>query len=189
MYISCSQGWWREKQYHSSALLLSQSWIRFLHSPSCRVKGFALTLGSTERDFLKERAISAQTRHKHSGTRTQRGTVFPARYRTDVSCSSLFKWIWRFGIAQWLDCDCWEWISWSHITTAHPHVVTYLFKFVFTSLFPLCMSRIYFVHMGTAAGLHPSCGSIIIVWTRRFSYQVSEIQHLKFIYYHLKQIY
>lgn len=49
------------------------------------------------------------------------------------------------------------WISWAHITTVDPHIVTYLFKFVFTSRFPFSMSRIYVNKINTwhaAAGLH-----------------------------------
>lgn len=59
--------------------------------------------------------------------------VFPLTscYQTDISCSSPFKCLWCFGISLWLDWDCWEWISWAHITTVHPHAVTYLFKLLF----------------------------------------------------------
>lgn len=179
------QGWSREK-YHSSVLLLSQSWFHLLHSPSCRVKGFALMLGSTQRDFLKlflvlgsllsatsQNSLSRKQCDLHKqgtnshGARTQCGAVFPPScYRTDVSCSSLFKCLWHFGISLWLDCDLIAQNGFHKLVLPLYTLTFGLLKFVFTSLFPLCASHIYFVHMETAAGSHPSCGTVITVWSR-----------------------
>lgn len=188
-YISCRDD---EERSDITHLCCSGAWVGSLHSPSCGVKGFALILGSTERDFQKLAlevrflprlgTVSAES----DGVCTNKAQTLgasppPSHYQTDVSRSSLSECLWRVGISLWLGCDCCEQISWAHITTIHPHVATYLFKFVFTSLFLLCVSHICFVLMETAAGLHPSCGAVITVWTRRFPFLFVKIQHMKFI--------
>lgn len=42
-----------EERSDITRLCCSWAWVSSLHSPSCGVKGFALILGSTERDFLR----------------------------------------------------------------------------------------------------------------------------------------
>lgn len=49
-YISCRDD---EERSDITHLCCSGAWVGSLHSPSCGVKGFALILGSTERDFQK----------------------------------------------------------------------------------------------------------------------------------------
>lgn len=146
-HIHLMQGWWREKWYHSPvhALepeLVSPSLLSLLWSQRVCINTWLHTEGLSQTCLVLGTSLSATTKNSLSRKRWdlhKRGTKSQEqeRYRTHVSCSSLFKCLWRFGILLWLDCDCCEWISWAHITTVHPHVVTYLFKFVFTSLFPL----------------------------------------------------
>lgn len=72
----------------------------------------------------------------------------------------------------WLNCDFWEWFH--ELVSPLWNNTLWLFfclsfHFSFSSL---CVSHVYFVHMETRAGLHPSCG------TRRFPHLCS-YQHMK----------
>lgn len=155
-------------------LLCSQRWFHLLPSPSCRVKGFALELGSTERDFLKLvlflprlRTVSESNGILHKQTWAQCSVSL-------LSCPSLLQCFRCFDISPWLDCDCGEWNSSTHIAAAHRWAF-YLFKFVFASLFPpFWKSHIYFVHMETTAGLHPGSGAVITVGYQNISISVFE---------------
>lgn len=156
--------------------LCSPSWFDLLHSPPCRIKGFALTLGSTRRDFLKlgsmfsatsQNSLSMKQWELHKqGTNTQ-----------EQECSvSLMLWH-HTGWTVPAEMELHELISPLHTLM----VWLYLFKVVFTSLFPICISHIYFVHMETGAGVLPSIGTVITLWTKSFPYLFMTFQHMSFI--------
>lgn len=181
-HMHLMQGPWREKWYHSSLLLWSQSWFR---SPSCGVKGFALILGSTERDFL---SCSWKFSVCHSLSRERwdlhkQGTTPPDHERSaeqsfPLALSSRRQLLFALSRTRWHLAVMGPWSPRVAFMSPHHHRTPSccdLFKLVCTSLFPLCVSHIYFVHMETAAGLHPACG------TRRFPYLLMKIQHMKLI--------
>lgn len=127
-----------ERWYHCSVLLVSQSWSQPLHSVSCRVKGFALTLGSSERDFLKLLLFLQVQFFCHNSKQSQQiatrvylvpaqksrskaQTKFQDLNPADLNhCSLLFKSFGDLGLAfHWLKCDRrgWIFIRSNHRTT------------------------------------------------------------------------
>lgn len=139
---SRSCGGWTEKWYRW--LVQPLSWF---DSPSCGVKGFALILGCTQRDFLKLALSFGFEQCEQKVICMNTSGVSPSRYRTDA--------------------------DWAAITEAGSwaHIVTDLFKFVFASLFPPLQVTYLFCSYGNCSWFTSQLWNIL---NRKISISVFE---------------